>query len=87
MSVSQAQACIDSAEFAEWIAFHKTEPFTINRVENMLGIVAAILSNSNRSKGSKTYAPEDFIPKYGEAPKDSAQNLETKLRAILNGNH
>ena len=87
MSVSQAQSCIDSAEFSEWIAMHNIEPFTADRTENMLSIIAAILFNQARKKGTPAYQPEDFLPHYGKKKPQSAEHLELKLRAILNGNN
>lgn len=87
MSVSQAQSCINSAEFSEWIAFHNIEHFTIERTENMLALIASILVNQHRKKGERAYSPEDFIPEYGKKRQDSGEDLEIKLRAILNGNN
>ena len=87
MSVKQAQQDIDSAEFAEWIAFNNIELFTVNRVENMVAIVATILANVNRKKGAAPHSPEDFIPQYEVKKKQTGKTLETKLRAILHGNH
>ncbi len=87
MSVKRAQSEIDSSEFAEWIAYHSIDPFTIDKSENLLAVVAAILANVHRAKGARTYKPEDFILKYGKKQVDSAQNIETKLRAIFNGNN
>jgi hypothetical protein len=84
--VAQAQSEIDSAEFSEWVAYHNIEPFIDTRLENMLAIIAAILANSNRTKG-KPYPPDDFIPKYGVESKPKGDDFEIKLRAILNGNH
>lgn len=85
MSVRRAQSEIDSAEFAEWAAYHTTEPFTHQRSENVLCIVASILANVNRKKGTAPYKPADFLPKYGGKRKtiDSAKEIEMKLRAIF----
>ncbi len=84
MSVRRAQAEIDSAEFAEWIAWHRMEPFTHERSENMLCVVASILANVHRGKGVSAFKAEDFKPKYGETSKrDTAETIEMKLRAIF----
>ena len=87
MSVSEAQSRIDSAEFAEWIAYNNTDPFTVNRIENMLGVVAAILVNTNMKRGGRMYDAKDFIPKYSKQKKQNGRDLETKMRAIFNGNN
>jgi len=84
MSVRRAQAEIDSAEYAEWIAWHSMEPFTHERSENMLCVVASILANVHRGKGVSAFKPEDFKPKYGESKKrDTAETIEMKLRAMF----
>ena len=87
MSVSQAQSCIDSAEFSEWIAMHNIEPFTENRTEKMLSIITSWLLNQSLKKGIKPFEPEDFVPEIGKKKPQSAEHLELKLRAILNGNN
>lgn len=87
MSVSQAQSCVSSAEFSEWIAFHNLEPFTVDRTENMLSIIAAILANTHRKKGSRPYEPEDFLPHYGKKEVQTGDQMEIKLRAILHGHN
>ena len=87
MSVSQAQACIDSAAYTEWIAYNNIVQFTVNRVENILAVLCAITANANRQKNSAGYSPEDFLPKYGKTNKTSGKDMEIKLRSILHGNH
>lgn len=87
MSVSQAQACIDSREFSEWQAFHNLYPFTLDRSEYMLSVVASILANVHRKKGATAFKPSDFIPKYGKRVVESVLNIETKLRALFHGNN
>lgn len=87
MSVRQAQKDIDSAEFAEWVAYHNLEPFSANRTDYILAVIASILANVHRGKGAKVYKPEDFIPQYTNErrePSDDAAGLEVKLKSILN---
>ena len=84
MSVRRAQSEIDSAEFAEWIAWHSIEPFTHERSENLLCVVAAILANVHRGKGVSSFEPNDFKPEYGkQKQRDTAETIEMKLRAIF----
>ena len=88
MSVRQAQSDIDSAEFSEWIAFHSIQPFTIDTHEYMLAVIASIIANVNRTKGTKSYSPEDFMPQYKkERKRDDPASMEIKLRALLHGNN
>ena len=84
MSVARAQTEIDSREFAEWVAFNSSDPFSINRTEAMLSIVAALIANQGRKQGAKILQPEDFIPKYGPPKRDSDEDLYVKFRALFN---
>lgn len=83
MSVRRAQAEIDSAEYAEWMAFHAIEPFTHERAENMLCVIASILANVHSDKG-RDFKPIDFKPEYGPKVRETSESLQTKLRAIFN---
>lgn len=66
MSVSRCMREIDSAEFAEWMAFSMYEPFGPEREDQRAGMVAALIANVNRdsSKKSDPYTVEDFFPRY-----------------------
>ena len=86
-SVREAQASIDSREYAEWLAWHSIEPFTIDRTEAMLAQVCAVLMNVNRTKPSdKIFDIEDFLM-WGKPTKkrNTALEIETKLKAIFSG--
>ncbi len=87
MSVKRAQSEIDSAQFSHWIAYHRIEPFTVDRSEYMLAVVCSILVNVHRKKGTTPTKPADFLPKFGKPRKQSAKDIETTLRALLNGNN
>ncbi len=87
MSVREAQRKIDSAEFSEWVAYHKIDPFTFDKSEYQLALIAAILMNVHKGKGSKTFRPEDFIFNSEPKAKDTAQDIEMKLKAIFHVNN
>jgi hypothetical protein len=43
--------------------FYSLEPFG-NPIENYrMGIISSVIANVHRGKNSRTYSPEDFIPK------------------------
>ncbi len=64
MSVRQAQREIDSAEFAEWMAYYQIEPFGEMVADIRHGLACALLANVNRDRKAQPtpYTPEDFIP-------------------------
>lgn len=83
MSVSQAQASIDSYEFSEWMAFHRFEPFTQSKTDHLLCTIAAILVNAHSGKGAKIRKPGDFMPQHKTRKIQSADEIQQKLRAIF----
>lgn len=66
MSVKRAQREVDSAEFAEWMAYAEVEPFGPEREDQRAGIVAALIANVNRDskKRPEPYDVEDFLPRW-----------------------
>lgn len=63
MSVRQAQAEIDSAEFTEWLAYYSLEPFGTQMDDLRHGVATATLANINRDSKvrKKPYVATDFI--------------------------
>lgn len=51
-SVRECQQCIDSAEFAEWLAYYSIEPFGYPMDNLRFGAVVAAIYNVNRKKGA-----------------------------------
>lgn len=83
MSVRRAQQEIDAAEFSEWIAYHKLNPFTVKTTDNVLAIIASMIGNALRKKGSKTLRPDDFLPKDRVVKREDAKVIEMKLKTIF----
>ena len=69
MSVRRAQAEIDSAEFAEWMAIDRLDPYGAERADLRSGIVAATFANAFRKKGGRAFKAADFMPKFRQAPR------------------
>ena len=77
---------ITSAQFAEWMAYSRLEPWGEDRDDLRMGIVASVIANSNRGKGKKPYKPQDFMPDF--EPEDEAAAIERireNLRKTLGG--
>jgi len=86
MSVRQAQEDIDSAEFSEWIAFDKIEPFGEQRADLRAGIVSATMANM-WSKG-KRLVPADFMPTFDQGharEQQSIGDMKARLLAAAKG--
>ncbi len=79
---------ITSAQFAEWLAYSRVDPWGEDRDDLRMGIVASVIANSNRGKGKKPYKPQDFMPNF--EPEDEAAAIERireSLRKTLGGKH
>lgn len=75
MSVAQAQREISGREFAEWMAYHRLEPFGYERQDMGHAITAATIANSAKGKKGKTYRMTDFLPRFGKNTAMSDQQL------------
>lgn len=62
MSVARAQREISSAEFTEWIAFYKREPWGEERADLRAGIVASTVANAAPFRKGRAYTPSEFMP-------------------------
>lgn len=62
MTVRELLARLDSAEFVEWQAFERLEPFGAWAEDYRAGLIAATLANIHRAQGSGTVSPMTFFP-------------------------
>ena len=91
MSVRRALAEIDSAEFAEWMAYSQIEPFGPEREDQRFGVLAALIANVNRDSKTKPepFTVDEFFPRYEDLlaqlnPADAGpppDKLQSKLTA------
>ena len=63
------------AEFAEWAAYYKIEPFGGLRDDLHAALVVAMIANVNRDpkKRKKPYSPADFMPDWWRNKQDPEQ--------------
>ena len=71
--MAEAQRCISSREFAEWMAYYRIDPFGPVRGDLQAGIVASTLVNLFRKEANS--APSDFKLSFGHRVQRSAQDL------------
>lgn len=80
MSVADAQKRIDSAEFAEWVAYYGVEPFGIDR-DRIFAAQNAQAIAFGPLKDPKSIPFEKFMLPLGEAKKQTADDMEAQLMA------
>lgn len=76
MSVREAQARIDAAEFSEWMAFEQIDPSGEWRADLRSGMIAATVAVAH---GAKDVSPSDFmmfVEKMPEKKQTEAQQIE-----------
>ena len=85
MSVSRCMREVDSAEFAEWMAFATWEPFGPEREDQRAGMIAALIANVNRdsSKRPQPYDVDDFFPRYDQEQYEEAARAGTTGEAAV----
>lgn len=72
---------IDCAEFAEWFAFFRLEPWGEERADLRSGIIAATTANC-AAQGRKQFKAEDFMPRYGR-PRQRQSIADMQARMML----
>lgn len=81
MSVAQCQREVSAAEFSEWMAYDRIEPFGERRADLRAGIVAAVTANAFRGKDSKPFQASDFMPDFDKKTKEqSPEEMFNRLR-------
>ncbi|MET9516383.1 hypothetical protein [Streptomyces sp. NPDC002994] len=81
MSVAELLRTHTSEELTGWIAYEQvTGPLGPERMDVLVAILAATVSNTARAKGRKA-EPKDFIPKWDQGAKQS-MSWEEMLAAV-----
>jgi hypothetical protein len=62
MPVRELLQRIGSDEITEWMAFYQLEPFGDMRADLRSGVIASTFANANRTKHTRPFTPEDFMP-------------------------
>lgn len=75
-----------SAQFAEWMAYSRLEPWGEERDDLRTGIVASTMANINRGKSRKPYKPTDFMPSFEPISEEElAARMLANARSALGG--
>jgi hypothetical protein len=84
MTVRELLARIGQDELFEWQAYYRIEPFGEWREDLRCGIVASTVANAFRGKKSKTFKPDDFMPKFGKGdPEKRRKGLAARLLGMF----
>lgn len=73
---------MSSKDIAEAMAYQNLDPHDQSRADLRAGIVASVIANVNRGKGSRSYKPADFMPQYG---RKKVNAMAEKVRQIFSG--
>lgn len=73
-SVRELLATLDAAELAEWEAFYAVEPWGEQRRDWQTALLASILANQWRGKGSPARV-KDFLPDYWKEPQQPVDRM------------
>ena len=70
--------CIDSREYAEWIAFDRLYPIGLDRADWHAAMIASVLANAFRGKGRR-FRVQDFLPEFGPRPQKTPEQIGAVL--------
>ena len=77
---------MSSAQFAEWMAYSRLEPWGEQRADLRAGIVASTMANVNRGKSRKPYKPHEFMPDFEPvSEEEQVARMRARARAALGG--
>lgn len=80
MSVRRTQQEVSSREFAEWLAYHRIEPWGPVRGDLRAAMVAKTVADVHRGKDQEPYPISDFLLRFGaEARGRTRQSAKTLL--------
>ena len=79
MTVGELLGRMSATEFAEWLAYDRTDPIGSWRNDYMAAVVATTIANfSGRAK--RPLKPEAFLPQYGPKKAQSAMDMLGRLK-------
>lgn len=71
---------MDSAEFTEWMAYDRIDPFGEFRADLRMGI--ALSSYHNSQSSDNHLVPRDFMPFLDEPEEPDGQSIEAQLAVM-----
>lgn len=81
-TVAELQSSMSSPEFNQWMAYYKLSPFGEDRADLRAGIIASTTANMHKKKGTKPFAPRDFMLDFmGRKKELSDEELKDKFKA------
>ena len=80
MTVAELEERMGSGELTEWLTYYKKNPFGQFREDWRTGILAAMVMNRYRKKGTEPFAPTDFL--WGAGDKRRNRTTEKVLAAL-----
>jgi len=83
MTIREAQERVSLGELRSWKAFYRISPWDGLRGDHLVAMLASLIANVNRGKGSRAFSAEDFLPKWGTPAPQDPQAMENLFRAFV----
>lgn len=61
MTVDRLEIEMSSDEYSDWLTFYDLEPFGDTRNNIHAGMIASVMANQTRKKGTRAYSFKDFM--------------------------
>lgn len=84
-TVREMMETMTAAEFVDQLAYEAIDPSGEARADLRAGIIASTIANCNAGIRSRTFGPHDFIPKFGKATRQTADEMlgvKAKMKAF-----
>lgn len=77
----QLEEQMSQAEFQDWLEEYRRRPWGEDIEDLRMGTIASTIANANSV--NRSFAPADFIPRFGPLPDQSDDELEADCRAYF----
>ena len=80
----EAKRRCSRVEFDGWQAFYLINPWGESRADLRSAVVAHVIANVNRKKGSRAFKPKDFMPDFEKPykPKQPLKDIVRQLKSV-----
>ena len=76
---------MDSRELVDWMAYERVDPFGLDRLDLLAGIIASTIANVYRDekKRKKPFQPDEFMPKFDARKKEKPRQTWQQQKQII----
>lgn len=79
-TVEELAARMSWRELVQRMVLEGIDPSGESRADLRMGILASVIQNMMRGKGSRAMKPKDFIPRFGRQKQQTQEDMKARFR-------